>query len=217
MSLINKKETYLTKKNIFKVAIVIIIIGVIAGIGYVKHNTLNNDKLKQADANIDSNDGNNSNSEIKSDSENVIENKSQISKDFSSDYISKFDLDATNNFNIDKLKTYGLPMIIDFGSDSCIPCRKMAPTLKELNEELKGKAIVKFVDVWKNADAAGNLPLKVIPTQFFFDKNGKPYVPKDTQSGFTMYSDKTTGEHIFTIHEGELDKESILKVLKEMG
>jgi thioredoxin 1 len=207
----------MNKKNILKGMIVIVIIGAIAGIGYVKNNTLNNDKLKQADASIDSNDGNNSNSEIKSASEKVSENKAQSSKDFSSAYTSKSDLDATNNFNLDQLKTYGLPMIIDFGSDSCIPCKEMAPTLKALNEELKGKAIVKFVDVWKNEAAAGNLPLKVIPTQFFFDKTGKPYVPKDNESGFTMYSDKTTGEHIFTVHEGGMEKEAILKVLKEMG
>lgn len=216
MSLIKEKKSYFTKKNILKGMIIIIIIGMIAGIGYVKHNTLNNDKVADS-AGTDLNKGNNSNSEIKSDSENVSENEAQSSKDFSSDYTSKFDLDATNNFNLDQLKTYGLPMIIDFGSDSCIPCKEMAPTLKALNEELKGKAIVKFVDVWKNQDAAANLPVKVIPTQFFFDKNGKPYVPKDNQSGFTMYSDKTTGEHIFTVHEGGMDKEAVLKVLKEMG
>ena len=216
MTLINKKQSYFTKKNIFKVAIVIIIIGAIASIGYVKNNTLNNDKLAD-NAGTGLNEGDNSNLEIKSDSENVSENKAQSSNDFSSGVVSKFDLEATNNFNLNELKTYGLPMIIDFGSDSCIPCKEMEPTLKALNEELKGKAIVKFVDVWKNADAASNLPLKVIPTQFFFDKNGKPYVPKVNEDGFTVYNDKTTGEHLFTIHEGGMEKEAILKVLKEMG
>lgn len=216
MSLTNKKESYLNKKNILKGMIVIIIIGVIAGIGYIKNNNSNNDKLSDS-AGTGLNEEDNSNLEIKSDSENVSENKAPSSKDFSSGVASKFDLEATNNFNLDELKTYGLPMIIDFGSDSCIPCKEMAPALKALNQELNGKAIVKFVDVWKNADAAGNLPLKVIPTQFFFDKNGKPYVPKGNQNGFTMYNDKTTGEHIFTVHEGGIDKEAILKVLKEMG
>jgi len=108
-------------------------------------------------------------------------------------------------------------MIIDFGADSCIPCKEMAPVLKALNSELKGKVIVKFVDVWKNQKAANGLPLTVIPTQFFFDKNGKPYVPKDNTSGFTMHKDKTTGEHIYTSHQGGMDKAAILKVLKEMG
>ncbi|WP_244834673.1 thioredoxin family protein [Clostridium sp. BJN0001] len=216
MSLLNKEGSYFTKKNILKGMIVIVIIGAIAGIGYIKNNTLNNDKLADSAGSV-LNEGDNSNSEIKSDSENVSENKAESSKDFSSGVASKFDLEATNNFNLNELKSYRLPMIIDFGSDTCIPCREMAPTLKALNQELNGKAIVKFVDVSKNADAAKNLPLKVIPTQFFFDKNGKPYVPKDTQSGFTMYSDKATGEHLFTVHEGGMDKDSILKVLKEIG
>ncbi|OLN32939.1 Thioredoxin [Desulfosporosinus metallidurans] len=40
--------------------------------------------------------------------------------------------------------------MIDFGADSCVPCKEMAPVLKKLNTEMQGKAIVKFVDVWKN-------------------------------------------------------------------
>jgi thioredoxin 1 len=182
MSLINKEKSNFNKKYILKWMILIVIIAMISGIGYIKNNNSNNNKVAD-------------------NAENT----------------SKFDLDATNNINIDQLKTYGLPMIIDFGSDSCIPCKEMAPTLKALNQELKGKAIVKFVDVWKNQDVAQNLPIKVIPTQFFFDKNGKPYVPKFNEDGFTMYKDKTTGEHLFTTHEGGMDKASIQKVLKEMG
>lgn len=216
MPLINKDKSNLNKKYILKWMILIVIIGMISGIGYIKKSSLNNTQLAD-NSTTNLNEGDNFNSEAKSDSENVSENKERSSKEFSSGVASKFDLEATNNFNLDELKSYRMPMIIDFGSDSCIPCKEMAPTLKALNQELNGKAIVKFVDVWKDADAANNLPLKVIPTQFFFDKNGKPYVPKDNESGFTMYSDKTTGEHIFTVHEGGMEKEAILKVLKEMG
>lgn len=118
----------MNKKNILKGMIVIVIIVAIAGIGYIKNNTLNNDKVADS-AGTDLNEGNNSNSEIKNDSENANENKAPSSKDFSSGVASKFDLEATNNFNLDELKSYGLPMIIDFGSDSCIPCKEMAPTL----------------------------------------------------------------------------------------
>jgi thioredoxin 1 len=131
---------------------------------------------------------------------------------------SEFGLDATNDLDLDKILSYGLPVIIDFGADSCIPCKEMAPVLKELNEELRGKAIVKFVDVWKNADAAQAVPLKVIPTQFFFDKDGNPYVPSDAQTiSFTMYGNQKTNEHLFTAHEGGLTKDQILAVLKELG
>lgn len=131
---------------------------------------------------------------------------------------SEFDLEATSNLDMDKLLSYGLPVIIDFGADSCIPCKEMAPILAELNEELRGKAIVKFVDVWKNADAAQVVPLRVIPTQFFFDKDGNPYVPSDPESsGFLMYGDEETNEHYFTAHEGGMTKDEILAVLEELG
>jgi thioredoxin 1 len=49
-----------------------------------------------------------------------------------------------------EIKSYGVPFVIDFGSDSCIPCKEMAPVLETLHEEFQGKAIVHFVDVWKN-------------------------------------------------------------------
>lgn len=97
----------------------------------------------------------------------------------------------------------------------------MAPLLIELNQELRGKAVVKFVDVWKNGQAAAGLPIQAIPTQFFFNEDGSPYVPADIESaarnGFMMYETKETGEHIYTIHQGYMSKEDTLIVLKEMG
>ena len=128
-----------------------------------------------------------------------------------------FSLDATEDFDLDEILSYGLPVMIDFGSDSCIPCQQMAPVLEELNEQLQGKAIIKFVDVWENADAAADMPIRVIPTQFFFDKDGKPYVPSGSTDGFLLCQDKTTEEHLFTVHEGGLEKDEILAVLEEMG
>jgi len=60
---------------------------------------------------------------------------------------SAFALHVTDSLDIEKLKAYGLPIMIDFGADSCIPCREMYPVLKQLNGELRGKVIIKFVDV----------------------------------------------------------------------
>ncbi|HBY21511.1 MAG TPA: thioredoxin, partial [Clostridiales bacterium] len=76
-----------------------------------------------------------------------------------------FALNVTEKIDLEKLKTYGLPIVIDFGAGSCIPCKKMAPVLKELNAELQGKTIVKFVDVWKYQKLAEGYPISVIPTQ----------------------------------------------------
>ena len=120
--------------------------------------------------------------------------------------------------DFDALQSSGLPVIIDFGADSCIPCKEMAPVLVELHKELAGKAIIGFVDVWKYRDLAQGIPIQVIPTQIFFDAQGKPYIPPEKSPvPFNMYNIKDTGEHVFTTHEGGLDKAQMLAILKDMG
>ncbi|MDA8229464.1 MAG: thioredoxin family protein [Desulfitobacterium hafniense] len=124
----------------------------------------------------------------------------------------------TTAIDLDLLKSYGLPIVIDFGADSCVPCKEMAPVLKELNQEMQGKAIVKFVDVWKNQTAAEDFPVQVIPTQFFFDKEGNPFVPKDAEAmQMMLYSTKDTNKHVYTAHQGGMTEEQFRAVLKEMG
>lgn len=129
-----------------------------------------------------------------------------------------FELHITEEIDLEQLKTYGIPIVIDFGADSCIPCKEMAPVLEKLNEELKGKAIIRFVDVWKYPDLANEFPISIIPTQVLIDKDGKPYVPsEDNSTGMIMYGTKDTNEHVFTTHEGGITEEELLKILKEMG
>lgn len=129
-----------------------------------------------------------------------------------------FELNITEKIDLKKLKSYGLPIIIDFGSDSCIPCIEMAPTLKELNEMLQKKAIIKFADVWKNNSFAEGFPVETIPTQIFYNKDGKPFVPKNPEAmRMTLYQHKQTKEHLFTAHVGLLTREEMLAALKEMG
>ena len=41
----------------------------------------------------------------------------------------------------------GLPVLVDFYSDSCDPCKKLAVVLAELEEELDGKRLIKKVNV----------------------------------------------------------------------
>ncbi|MCL4416473.1 MAG: thioredoxin family protein [Actinobacteria bacterium] len=125
---------------------------------------------------------------------------------------------AASEIDLKKLKLYGLPIIIDFGADECIPCKEMAPVLKKLNAEWQGKVIVKFVDVWKYPNAAVDFPLQVIPSQFFFDGQGNPYVPIDPEGmQMIMYSLKDTQEHVYTAHQGGMTEDQIRAVFKEMG
>ncbi|NQT18274.1 MAG: thioredoxin fold domain-containing protein [Planctomycetes bacterium] len=90
-----------------------------------------------------------------------------------------------------------LPLLLDLGSKKCIPCKLMAPILEELDNEYAGKFDVTFIDVWQkeNAQAARKHGIKLIPTQIFFDANGKE----------------------LWRHEGFLSKKAILGKWKELG
>ena len=65
--------------------------------------------------------------------------------------------------------------LVDLGAKTCIPCKLMAPILEELEEEYKGRAAVIFIDVWDDANEGKAKAFKIrsIPTQIFFDKEGK--------------------------------------------
>ena len=67
----------------------------------------------------------------------------------------------------------GMVTMVDLGATYCVPCRLMAPILVEVEKEYKGKAAVVFIDVRENNDAAKRFGIRAIPTQIFFDKNGK--------------------------------------------
>ncbi len=88
-----------------------------------------------------------------------------------------------------------LPRLVDLGADKCIPCKMMAPILKDLKTEYAGRMEVEFIDVWKNPDAGKAYRIKLIPTQIFFDASGKERFR----------------------HEGFFGKEDILAKWKELG
>ena len=92
-------------------------------------------------------------------------------------------------------ETNKLPKLVDLGADKCIPCKAMAPILKELKAEYAGRMDVDFIDVWKNPDAGKAHKIKLIPTQIFFDASGKERFR----------------------HEGFFGKEDILGKWKELG
>lgn len=124
------------------------------------------------------------------------------------------------NADLNAIKAYGVPTVIDFASDSCIPCKEMAPVLKTLNAEWQDRAAVQFIDVWEHTDGVEDFPVSVIPTQIFFDADGSPYVPSEEiqkEITFIMYADKETGEHIFTVHQGGITEGQMRAIFAEMG
>jgi len=120
--------------------------------------------------------------------------------------------------DLEQLASYGLPIVIDFGADWCGPCLKFAPILESVHDSMLGSAIIKYVDVDKSGSLAAEYPIRVIPTQVFFLADGTPYVPgEEIDTEFLAYNDKTTGERLFTVHEGALTKEELNAILADMG
>jgi thioredoxin 1 len=66
-----------------------------------------------------------------------------------------------------------IPRLVDLGAGKCIPCKKMAPILEELNKEYDGRMEVEFIDVWKSPEAGKAYGIEMIPTQIFYDASGK--------------------------------------------
>jgi thioredoxin 1 len=84
---------------------------------------------------------------------------------------------VANNISADSskiapIKPTALPKLIDLGSKSCIPCKKMAPILEEMKAKYKGKAEVIFIDTKEDRDSALKYKITLIPTQIFFDTTG---------------------------------------------
>jgi thioredoxin 1 len=67
----------------------------------------------------------------------------------------------------------GQPTVIDVGARTCIPCRKMAPILESLAATYRGQASVLFVDLHEDEETARTLRVQMIPTQIFFDAQGR--------------------------------------------
>ncbi len=86
---------------------------------------------------------------------------------------------------------------VELGSVGCIPCDKMQPIMKEIEEEYKGQVKVVFHDV-KTAEGQPYIKefgIRAIPTQVFLDKDGNEYFR----------------------HLGFFAKDELLKVLEKQG
>ncbi|MGB9080990.1 MAG: thioredoxin family protein [Desulfuromonadaceae bacterium] len=105
------------------------------------------------------------------------------------------ELPSATSTVVNQALSSGKPTVIDLGARSCIPCRKMAPILESLSGEYRGKAGVLFIDVHDDEAAAKKFRVQMIPTQIFFNAQGKEV----------------------RRHAGFMDKAAILKELKNAG
>jgi thioredoxin 1 len=97
--------------------------------------------------------------------------------------------------DFEKALKSGKPVLVEFGANSCLPCRQLRPVFKEIDKEQSGKADILVIDVYKYQDLAREYKIQLIPTLVFFDAKGK---------------------EVFR-HVGVLEKEKIVAKLKEVG
>lgn len=89
----------------------------------------------------------------------------------------------------------GMVTMVDLGAGSCIPCKMMAPILEKLEKSYKGKAEIIFIDLRYDREKAKQFQIRAIPTQIFFDKEGKEVAR----------------------HEGFMPENAMVDQLKKMG
>ena len=97
--------------------------------------------------------------------------------------------------DLKKALTSGKPTLVDFGANSCVPCRQMRPILKDIGTEYAEKAKVLVIDVYKYQNLAREYKIMLLPTLVFFDSKGK---------------------EVFR-QVGIMEKEKIVSKLKEIG
>lgn len=89
----------------------------------------------------------------------------------------------------------GMVTMVDLGADKCIPCKMMAPILEKVRKDFEGRAAIVFLDVWKDSSYGRKYGIRAIPTQIFFDAEGK---------------------EVFR-HTGFMEEKSIVAKLYELG
>jgi thioredoxin 1 len=110
-------------------------------------------------------------------------------------FFSSLTLSAAQAAETKEIPAKGMVTMVDLGAISCVPCKMMAPILEKLEKAYQGRAVIHFYDVWENREPAMRFGIRAIPTQIFFDKDGKE-----------VYR-----------HVGFMSEEDIVKQLTKMG
>lgn len=123
-----------------------------------------------------------------------------------------FELDF---IDLDMIKSFKTPTLVNFCSDYNLACAKINPTLKMLFNELNSKDIKIFnINIFDNTKHLNSFPISSIPIQFFFNKYGKSYKPSEELG--LVFHHSTMNEVDFYYHIGILSKDEIIKIFNEM-
>lgn len=71
-------------------------------------------------------------------------------------------------------ETNGLPLVLEVGSDTCVPCVAMEDVLEELRRDYEDVLHVEFLHA-KHTEEVKKLDVHAIPTQIFYDADGNEF------------------------------------------
>ncbi len=110
-------------------------------------------------------------------------------------FMGRNDMDTEKDGDLGQDSSVTLPRLVDLGSNKCIPCKKMAPILAELDADYAQFFVVEVIDVGEHPEASTEYGIRIIPTQIFYGNDG--------------------GE--LWRHEGFIGKDAILSRWDELG
>lgn len=96
---------------------------------------------------------------------------------------------------IDPVLRSGSWVLLEFGGQNCVPCRRMQPVLTEVARRLGPGGKVHNVWVTDHPQVARRFRVMVMPTQVLFDPKGKEVLR----------------------HQGFWEQEALLRALKDRG
>lgn len=97
------------------------------------------------------------------------------------------------------IQTNELPVFVDFWAEWCGPCRMVAPSVKQLAEELKDRLTVVKINVDEKPAVAAKYGIQSIPTFMIFYK-GKTVGRFSGAMPFPMLKQEVE-KHLSQLHE----------------
>lgn len=182
----------MTKKGIILIIILSILLSTIAILVTVRHKEIKEEVNKN----------------LISDSNSIVYQEEEFA----------FDITEADDIDLEKLKGYGLPIIIQFGAKDNEICAEMLDSLEKLNKNLRGKAIIKYLDTDKYAELWNEplVPFEEDAMQLLINNDGTPYnTDISVAFGYKIIKNEA-GEHVYTIHDGDLTLDNMEAILNNM-
>ena len=82
---------------------------------------------------------------------------------------NKIEKNGMTQADFQKLLQTDKKVLVDFNAEWCGPCKKMAPYLEKMKEELKDEVVIISIDVDKNEAVAADLKIESLPTLILYE------------------------------------------------